>query len=71
MSLHDDYRRAMIAMRALLPKDTPPEVCLQCVAWEHFGGVDAEDVSNGPMCICDKTWFKVKRWIQKNKLLII
>lgn len=67
-----EYRKAMIAMRALLPRATPPKVCIICVGWEHFGGLSAEDVSNGPLCICDKTWCRVKKWIEdRNKLLII
>ena len=72
MSFNDNYRKAMKAMRVLLPKDCPPKVCLQCVGWEHFGGINVDDVSNGPVCICDKTWFKVKKWLnQKNKLFVI
>ena len=71
-SMEIEYRKAMIAMRALLPRATPPKVCTLCVGWEHFGGLSAEDVSNGPLCICDKTWCRVQKWIEnRNKLLII
>ena len=53
-------------------RNTPPKVCFTCVGWEHFGGVDAKDVTSGPMCVCDKTWKKVMNYTkQKNKLLTI
>ena len=30
-------------------------MCTTCAGWEDFGGVRAEDVSMGPICVCDKT----------------
>ena len=62
----------MISMRSSMNRNTPPKVCFTCVGWEHFGGVDAKDVTSGPMCVCDKTWKKVMNYTkQKNKLLTI
>lgn len=72
MSLHEHYRETMIAMRSLVDKDLPPKICFTCVAWEHFGGMNSEDVTKGPMCVCNKTWQKVMKYLkQKNKLLTI
>ena len=67
-----EYRLAMVGMRSILPKHTPPKVCLVCIGWEHFGGLGVEDVSNGPVCVCDKTWMRVQKWKKrKNKLLTV
>jgi hypothetical protein len=72
MSLSDKYRNIMISMRSFIDRDTPPKICFTCVGWEHFGGLDAKDVTKGPMCICDKTWIKVINYSkQTNKLLVI
>ena len=72
MSLHEHYRKSMIAMRSSVKRNTPPKICFTCVAWEHFGGLDSQDVTKGPMCICNKTWLKVMNFLkQKNKLLTI
>jgi hypothetical protein len=69
-----NYRKAMVHMRKLLPDDEPPKVCVKCVAWEHFGGTKAKDVTMGPMCICDKNWKSVQKYIsimKSKKLLVI
>lgn len=69
-----DFRRAMVYMKTLQPKDLEPEVCLVCVGWKHFGGVHAKDVTMGPMCVCNDNWEKVNKYIlimKSKKLLII
>lgn len=69
-----DFRKAMIYMKRFKPKRLKPEVCMNCVGWKHFGGEEAEDVSMGPMCVCDKNWVEVNKYIlimRSKKLLII
>ena len=69
-----EYRQAMVHMRHLRRPDEPPKVCLVCVGWEHFGGVEAKDVTMGPMCVCNKNWLSVNKYIsimKSKKLLII
>ena len=69
-----DFRKAMVYMRKLRPANEPPKVCLVCIGWEHFGGVNAKDVTMGPMCICDENWRMVNKYIlimKSKKLLII
>jgi len=61
-------RQAMREMRRMLTPSLLPKVCLRCVGWEHFGGVQAKDVSMGPICVCDKNWFKVKSYLNKKLL---
>jgi hypothetical protein len=68
------YRKAMIYMKKFRAKSAEPEVCLDCVGWKHFGGVLAEDVTMGPMCVCDDNWNMVRKYIlimKEKKLLII
>ena len=68
------YRKAMIYMKQFKPKYLEPEVCLDCIGWKHFGGICAEDVSMGPMCVCDDNWSTVQKYIlimKTKKLLII
>ena len=60
------YRACMIRWREEEPnKNLVPEVCLECAGWAHFGGRCAEDVTVGPMCICDHVWERVKVEINK------
>jgi hypothetical protein len=61
-------------MKTLKNKDLEPEVCLECIAWKHFGGRNAEDVTMGPMCVCNGNWTVVNKYIsimKTKKLLII
>ena len=61
------YRKAMIEMRKSLYPHTPAKVCVECYGWEHFGGVNVEDVTKGPMCVCDKNWYRVHAFLKKKK----
>ncbi len=68
------YRQAMIYMRRFKGKNAKPEVCLNCIGWKHFGGQGAEDVTMGPMCVCDGNWVVVNNIIlamKTKKLLIV
>lgn len=62
-----DYRKAMIDLKKLLPKREEPVICFTCVGFSSFGGVEAEDMTKGPMCVCEPTWKKVKAHITKMK----
>lgn len=73
-SQDSQYRRAMIYMKRFKDKNTAPEICFQCIAWKHFGGCDAEDVTKGPMCVCNDNWKQVQKYIKyfnDKKLLAI
>lgn len=68
------YRIAMIDMRRFLPKKQEAVVCFDCAGFSSFGGLEAEDMTVGPMCICDKHWKLVHAHIKKmnaKKLLTI
>ena len=62
-----EYRKAMIDMRKFLPKNQEAIICFECVGFSSFGGVDVDDMTSGPMCVCDSTWKKVHAHIQKMK----
>lgn len=66
-SQNSDYRKAMIDLRKYLPKKEEPVVCFECIGFSSFGGVDTEDMTKGPMCVCDKQWEKVQAHIMKMK----
>lgn len=64
----------MIYMKRFKDKNAAPEICFQCVAWKHFGGSDAEDVTKGPMCVCNENWKIVQKYVKYlngKKLLVI
>lgn len=63
-----EVRVAMREMRRFHKPFAPPKVCTFCAGWEHFGGVHADDVSMGPICVCDKTWYKVQSYLKKKLL---
>ena len=61
-------REAMREMRKYRRPSLPPKVCLYCVGWEHFGRTAVENVSMGPICVCDKNWLKVQSYLEKKLL---
>lgn len=70
----NDYRKAMVYMKKFRPLKQAPEICMHCVGWKHFGGLEAKDVTMGPMCICDENWRVVHKYIsimKRKKLLAI
>ena len=62
-----NYRMAMKDMRRFKPKKQEAVICFTCVGFSSFGGVEAEDMTTGPMCICESTWRKVHAHIIKMK----
>jgi hypothetical protein len=65
---HSEYRTAMIDMRKFEPSTQPPVICFVCVGFSSFGGLDVkENVTAGPMCVCDSNWIKVKTHLKKMK----
>ena len=65
------YRIAMIDMRRFLPKKQEAVVCFDCAGFSSFGGLEAEDMTVGPMCICDKNWKLVHAHIKKMNAKIL
>lgn len=59
------YRLALIDMMKYKPKREEAEICFKCVGFKSFGGLQAKDVTKGPMCVCDNTWQKVHIHIRK------
>jgi len=59
-----EVRVAMREMRKLKKPFARARVCTTCVGWEDFGGVRVEDVSMGPICVCDKTWLRVQLYLR-------
>ena len=73
-SQHSDYRKAMIDLKKFAPKKQEAIICFTCAGFSSFGGIESEDMSMGPMCVCDKTWKLVHAHIKKmnrKKLLTI
>ena len=66
-SQDSDYRKAMIDLRRFEPKKKEAVICFTCAGFSSFGGLEAEDMTVGPMCVCDKTWNKVHAHISKMK----
>lgn len=64
---NSDYRMAMKDMRRFNPKKKEAVICFTCVGFSSFGGMEAEDMTTGPMCVCDTTWKKVNAHIIKMK----
>ena len=66
-SQNSDYRKAMIDMQRFVPKDKEPVICFNCVGFSSFGGLEVENVTAGPMCVCDEHWAKVNHHIKTMK----
>jgi len=66
-SQNSDYRKAMIDLRKYLPKKEEPVVCFECIGFSSFGGLEVENVTAGPMCVCDAHWAKVHQHMKKMK----
>jgi len=64
---NSDYRMAMKDLRRYIPKKEEAIICFTCVGFSSFGGLEAKDMSTGPMCVCNKTWKKVNAHIIKMK----
>lgn len=64
---NSDYRRAMIDMQRFRPKKEEAVICFTCVGFSSFGGVEAENMTSGPMCVCETTWREVHAHINKMK----
>lgn len=64
---HSEYRKAMVDMRRFLPKRAEPIMCFTCVGFKTFGGLETEDMTKGPMCVCDETWKSVQAHVHKMK----
>ena len=66
------FRKAMVYMKQLKPAHVEPQICFNCISWKHFGGKNAEDVTMGPMCVCDDNWKMVNEYISimKTKKLL-
>lgn len=63
-----EYRRVMIMWRNNEPdKFKKPSVCTECYGWDSFGGRCSENVTLGPMCVCDKTWIRVHKYLKTKK----
>lgn len=69
-SQESTFRLAMIRMRSRLQRFVPPKLCITCYGWEHFGGLDAKNVTMGPMCVCDKNWYRVQAFIKNEKKVL-
>ena len=65
-SQDSDYRKAMIDLRRFEPKKKEAVICLHAQG-SLLWWTEAEDMTMGPMCICDKTWNKVHAHISKMK----
>ena len=59
------YRLALIDMRKYIPKREEAEICFTCVGFKSFGGLEVQDMTAGPLCVCDDTWKKVHVHIRK------
>lgn len=73
-SQHSEFRKAMIDLRKFVPKRQEATVCFTCAGFSSFGGLESEDMTKGPMCVCDKTWNRVHAHIKRmngKKLLTI
>ena len=66
-SQHSEYRYAMKDLRRFEPRDKEAVICFTCAGFSSFGGLDAEDMTMGPMCVCDETWKMVHDHINKMK----
>ena len=64
---NSEYRMAMKDLRRYAPKKKEATMCFTCVGFSSFGGMEAEDMTMGPMCVCDTTWKKVNAHIIKMK----
>ncbi len=64
-SQDSEYRKAMIDLRRFEPKDKEAVICFTCAGFSSFGGIESEDMTMGPMCVCDKTWNMVHAHIKK------
>lgn len=71
-SQDNSFRKAMVYMKQFKPANLKPKVCFNCISWKHFGGRNAEDVTMGPMCVCDDNWEIVNKYIliMKSKKLL-
>lgn len=58
---------AMKDLRRFRPKKEEASICFTCVGFSSFGGTEAEDMTTGPMCVCDSVWEKVHAHIKKMK----
>lgn len=54
-------------LRRFEPKKKEAVVCFKCAGFSSFGGMEAEDMTMGPMCVCEKTWILVHAHINKMK----
>lgn len=64
----------MIDMKKFAPKKQQATICFTCAGFSSFGGLESEDMSMGPMCVCDETWERVHAHMKKmngKKLLTI